>query len=63
MFFPDLVGKVAIVTGATRKRGLGRAIVLCLAHAGADVVVTRSGKKPGRVARTSFWDGQAIAML
>jgi NAD(P)-dependent dehydrogenase (short-subunit alcohol dehydrogenase family) len=34
---------VAIVTGATRKRGLGRAIALCLAEAGADVVVTGSG--------------------
>jgi NAD(P)-dependent dehydrogenase (short-subunit alcohol dehydrogenase family) len=37
---------VAIVTGATRKRGLGRAIAVCLAHAGADVVVTGSGKAP-----------------
>jgi NAD(P)-dependent dehydrogenase (short-subunit alcohol dehydrogenase family) len=36
----ELKGKVAIVTGATRKRGLGRAIALCLARAGADVVVT-----------------------
>ena len=42
----ELSGKVAIVTGATRKRGLGRAIALCLARAGADVVVTGSGKKP-----------------
>lgn len=39
----ELKGKVAIVTGATRKRGLGRAIALCLARAGADVVVTGSG--------------------
>jgi len=36
----ELKGKVAIVTGATRKRGLGRAIALCLARAGADIVVT-----------------------
>ena len=36
----ELKGKVAIVTGATRKRGLGRAIALCLARAGADVAVT-----------------------
>ncbi|MPZ47357.1 MAG: SDR family oxidoreductase [Betaproteobacteria bacterium] len=42
----ELHGKVAIVTGATRKRGLGRAIALCLARAGADVVVTGSGLKP-----------------
>jgi 3-oxoacyl-[acyl-carrier protein] reductase len=46
MWTPELEDKVAIVTGATRKRGLGRAIALCLAHAGADVVVTGSGKKP-----------------
>lgn len=39
----ELKGKVAIVTGATRKRGLGRAIALCLARAGADVMVTGSG--------------------
>jgi len=42
----ELRGKVAIVTGATRKRGLGRAIALTLARAGADVVVTGSGLKP-----------------
>ena len=39
----ELKGKVAIVTGPTRKRGLGRAIALCLARAGADVMVTGSG--------------------
>ena len=39
----ELRGQVAIVTGATRKRGLGRAMALCLARAGADVVVTGSG--------------------
>ena len=36
----ELSGKVAVVTGATRKRGLGRAIALALARAGADVAVT-----------------------
>lgn len=35
----DLCGKVAIVTGAARKRGLGRIIALRLAKEGADVVV------------------------
>jgi NAD(P)-dependent dehydrogenase (short-subunit alcohol dehydrogenase family) len=41
----ELSGKVAMVTGATRQRGLGRAIALCLARAGADVVVTGASAK------------------
>jgi len=41
----ELSGKVAIVTGATRQRGLGRAIAVCLARAGADVAVTGSSVK------------------
>lgn len=57
----ELRGKVAIVTGATRKRGLGRAIALCLAHAGADVVVTASGLKAAEEMphdeRASQWRG------
>lgn len=42
----ELAGKTAIVSGATRKRGLGRAIALCLARAGANVVVTGSDRRP-----------------
>ena len=41
-----LDGKVAIVTGAGRYRGIGRHIALALARSGADVVVTGSGRKP-----------------
>lgn len=44
-----LSGKIAMVTGATG--GIGRAIAISLARAGADVVVTgRNSEKLGRVA-------------
>ena len=41
-----LEGKVAIVTGAGRLRGIGRAIALRLAREGADVVVTAVRRPP-----------------
>jgi 3-oxoacyl-[acyl-carrier protein] reductase len=41
-----LEGKVAIVTGAGRYRGIGREAALALARHGADVVVTGSGRSP-----------------
>ena len=41
-----LAGKVAIVTGGGRYRGIGRHIALALARNGADVVVTGSGRPP-----------------
>lgn len=41
-----LSGKVAIVTGAGRHKGIGRYIALALARDGADVVVTGSGRSP-----------------
>ncbi len=43
---PPLEGKVAIVTGAGRRNGIGRHIALALARQGADVVVTGSGRPP-----------------
>jgi meso-butanediol dehydrogenase/(S,S)-butanediol dehydrogenase/diacetyl reductase len=39
MAIDDLKGKVAFVTGAATKRGMGRAIALRLAEAGADVAI------------------------
>ena len=40
----ELSGKVAIVTGAGRLRGIGRATANVLARMGADVVVTGTGR-------------------
>ena len=41
-----LKDKVAIVTGAGRRRGIGRAIALRLAEDGADVVVSAIARSP-----------------
>jgi len=43
----ELKGKVAIVTGAGRMRGIGRGTAVVLARMGANVVVTGTGRDPG----------------
>ena len=42
----ELEGKVAIVTGAGRMRSIGRPIAVKLAEAGADLVLTGTGRPP-----------------
>ena len=42
----ELNGKVAIITGAGRLRGIGRAAAVALAKLGADIVVTGTGRNP-----------------
>ena len=42
----ELDGKVAIVTGAGRLRGIGRAAAVALARLGADIVITGTGRSP-----------------
>ncbi len=52
----DLNGQVALVTGAAR--GLGRAISLALAHAGANIALgLRDAKAGGELARIPIADG------
>ena len=42
----ELDGKVAIITGAGRLRGIGRATAVALAKMGADIVPTGTGRSP-----------------
>src|SRR5438105_7859908 len=58
----DLTGDVALVTGAGR--GLGRAISLALAHAGADVALgLRDVKTGGELAREIEAIGRRVLPL
>ena len=57
-----LQGRVALVTGAGRHRGIGRGIALELAHAGADVVVHGLARAPAQqpaAERDAGWTGVA----
>ena len=62
-----LKGKVAIVTGATKDKGLGKAIALKLADQGAKVVLTgRTSSRDGveaNVAEIISSGGEALAVL
>ena len=42
----ELTGKVAIITGAGRMRGIGHSTALVMARKGADVVITGTGRDP-----------------
>ena len=56
----DLSGKVAVVTGAGGRNGIGRAIALRLAQEGADVVVTDIQRSTDRMRdedRAAGWRG------
>ena len=56
----DLSGKVALVTGAGRHRGLGRAMALRLAEDGADIIITGLHREPSEqpeTEQTMGWTG------
>jgi NAD(P)-dependent dehydrogenase (short-subunit alcohol dehydrogenase family) len=53
----DLTGKVALVTGAGGKRGIGRGIATRLAREGADVVITDIMRPPLPQDEAEGWKG------
>ena len=52
-----LEGKTAIVTGAGRLRGIGRAAAVALAQMGANVVITGTGRDPATFPRDETESG------
>ncbi len=54
---PKLSGRVAMITGCSGERGIGRAIAQRLATEGADVVLTSSGTRLAITKPTGGWAG------
>ena len=58
-------GKVAVVTGAGRMRGIGRAAALAFAREGAQVAVTGTGGEPQSIPAdeqaAGWWDIESVA--